>query len=77
MCRRSRRNLRPRRRTLVGVRTYWHALLYAVVMGVGIYIGIAAARHATVVTAIPYALTAAVAIALAGCARVAYRKDQP
>jgi hypothetical protein len=57
--------------------SYRAALVYGLLMGVGIYVGIAAGKHATVVSAIPYGLVSALGGVAAASAFVAYRNGQP
>lgn len=57
--------------------TYPKALLFSFCSGVSTYVGLAAAPHATVTSAIPYGVSAAIFIALFTCAAVAYRNGQP
>ncbi len=59
------------------LKSYPRAVIYGVLLGVGIYVGIAAGQHATVVSAIPYGLVSALVVAAAACALVAYRNGQP
>ena len=54
--------------------TYRGAVLLAVVLAAGVYIGLAAEKHATAVTALPYGAGVAVSVALAFSALVAYRR---
>ncbi len=59
------------------MKKYPQALLLALLGGFPNYIGIAAGRHATVVSAIPYGLATAAFLAVFGSALVAYRNGQP
>ena len=54
--------------------SYRWAVTFAVVCGSGVYLGTAAGRHATALTALPYAIATAAAIGLALCALVAYTR---
>lgn len=57
--------------------TYWQALIYGVLSGLAVWLGIAATGNATFATAAPYGAGAGVAIALAAAAVGAYRNGQP
>lgn len=57
--------------------TYKQALLFAVLSGVGIFVSVAAGGDSGAASVIPYAVGAAVAVALAMCGLVACRKGQP
>lgn len=57
--------------------SYPAAVVYGLLLGVGIYAGIAAGKHATVVSAIPYGLVSALVGMAAASAFVAYRNGQP
>ena len=72
MCRTTRRRVEV---FTVSQPSYRWAVMLAVVCWVGVFFGTAAGRHATILTAIPYALATAVAIGLALCALVAYKRQ--
>ena len=57
--------------------TYPQALLYGVVCGLAIWLGVAASDSSTLAGAAPYAAGAGVAVALAMGAFIAYRNGQP
>ena len=57
--------------------TYKQALLVAVLSGVGIFVGVAAGGDSSAASVVPYAIGAALAVALAMCGLVAYRNGQP
>ena len=57
--------------------TYKQAVVFGLLAGLGIYIGIAAGRNATAASAVPYGLASAVAVTLFMCGVVAYRNGQP
>ncbi len=57
--------------------TYPQALIFGAVLGFAIYCGIAAGPNASATSAVPNGVGAALAIALAMCALVAYRNGQP
>lgn len=56
--------------------TYRQALLFAVLTGVGIFVGVAAGGSSSAASVIPYAIGSAMAVALALCALVAYSNGQ-
>jgi hypothetical protein len=57
--------------------TYKHALLQAVLLGVILFVVIAAGPRATIASAMPYGVGAAVVVGLFLCGFVAYRNGQP
>lgn len=57
--------------------TYAQAVIYGVISGLAIWVGIGASDNSTLSSAAPYGAGAGVAIALAMAALVAYRNGEP